>query len=78
MGKVTESVEVERRLGPIEPKKKEEVVGSSGETKVGENLGQGVMDRVKGAVSTWLGKGAEAQANDSAASGGAVVGGGVE
>ncbi|KAH0702676.1 hypothetical protein KY290_017985 [Solanum tuberosum] len=75
MGKVTESVEVERRLGPIESTKKEEEVGASGETKVGENFGQGVMDRVKGAVSTWLGKGVEAQANDSATGGGAVVGG---
>ncbi|KAK4734514.1 hypothetical protein R3W88_008775 [Solanum pinnatisectum] len=75
MGKVTESVEVERRLGPIEHTKKEEEVGASGETKVGENFGQGVMDRVKGAVGTWLGKGVEAQANDSATGGGAVVGG---
>ncbi|KAJ8554442.1 hypothetical protein K7X08_025120 [Anisodus acutangulus] len=59
MGKVTESVEVERRLGPIEDTKKE----NGGETHVGEGFGQGVVDRVKGAFSTWLGKGGEAQAN---------------
>ncbi|KAK4363099.1 hypothetical protein RND71_018340 [Anisodus tanguticus] len=72
MGKVTESVEVERRLGPIEDTKKE----NDGETHVGEGFGQGVVDRVKGAFSTWLGKGGEAQANDSAAAG--VGGGAVE
>ncbi|KAJ8536767.1 hypothetical protein K7X08_035168 [Anisodus acutangulus] len=75
MGKVTESEEVERRLGPIEDTKKE----NDGETHVGEGFGQGVVDRVKGAFNTWLGKGGEAQANDSAAGvgGGAVVGVGV-
>ncbi|XP_060203605.1 low-temperature-induced 65 kDa protein-like isoform X1 [Lycium barbarum] len=73
MGKVTESEEVERRLGPIED-------GASGETHVGEGFGQNVVGRVTGAFSTWLGKGGEAQANDSAVGGGggAVVGGEVE
>ncbi|XP_055825892.1 low-temperature-induced 65 kDa protein [Solanum dulcamara] len=74
MGKVTESEEVERRLGSIGDTKKEED-DTSGEIKVGEGFGQGVVDRVKGAVSTWLGKGGEAQANDSGVDGGAVVGG---
>ncbi|KAK4350839.1 hypothetical protein RND71_030152 [Anisodus tanguticus] len=71
MGKVTESEEVESRLGPIEDTKKE----NDGDTHVGEGFGQGVVDRVKGAFNTWLGKGGEAQANDSAAGvgGGAVV-----
>lgn len=78
MGKVTESEEVKRRLGSIEDTKKEEEDGASGETQVGEGFGQGVVDRLKGAVSTWLGKGGEAQTNDSAVSGGAVVGGRVE
>lgn len=62
MGKVTESEEVERRLGSIGDTKKEDG-DTSGEIKVGEGFGQGVVDRVKGAVSTWLGKGGEAQAN---------------
>lgn len=75
MGKVTESVEVERRLGPIGDTNKEQDDVASGETKVGESFGQGVVDRVKGAVSTWLGKGGEPLANDSAGAGGAVVGG---
>ncbi|KAM3320024.1 low-temperature-induced 65 kDa protein [Capsicum chacoense] len=82
MGKVTESEEVERRLGPIGNTMKEEN-GASGETQVGEGFGQGVVDRVKGAVSTWFGKGGEAQTasgiiKDSAVGGGAVVGGRVE
>ncbi|KAF3663359.1 hypothetical protein FXO37_12025 [Capsicum annuum] len=82
MGKVTESEEVERRLGPIGNTMKEEN-GASGETQVGESFGQGVVDRVKGAVSTWFGKGGEAQTasgitKDSAVGGGAVVGGRVE
>lgn len=63
MGKVTESVEVERRLGPIGETEKEEGNVAPGETKIGEGFGQGVVDRVKGAVTTWLGKGGEAQTN---------------
>ncbi|OIT21700.1 PREDICTED: low-temperature-induced 65 kDa protein-like [Nicotiana attenuata] len=77
MGKVTESEEVERRLGPIEHTKKEED-GASGETQVGEGFGQGVVDRLKDAVTTWLGKGGETQTStngtNSAVDGGAVVG----
>ncbi|NP_001312853.1 low-temperature-induced 65 kDa protein-like [Nicotiana tabacum] len=77
MGKVTESEEEERRLGPIEDAKKEED-GASGETQVGEGFGQGVVDRLKDAVTTWLGKGGETQTStngtNSAVHGGAVVG----
>ncbi|CAN4085920.1 unnamed protein product [Withania somnifera] len=77
MRKVTESEEVEKQLGPIEDTKREGD-GVSGETHIGEGFGQGAMDRLKGAVSTWLGKGGEAQANGSGLSGGAVVGGRVK
>ncbi|XP_009626657.1 low-temperature-induced 65 kDa protein-like [Nicotiana tomentosiformis] len=77
IGKVTESEEVERRLGPIEDAKKEED-GASGETQVGEGFGQGVVDRLKDVVTTWLGKGGETQTStngtNSAVDGGAVVG----
>ncbi|CAN4087773.1 unnamed protein product [Withania somnifera] len=77
IGKVTESEEVERQLGAIDNTKKEGN-SASGETHIGEGFGQGVVDRLKGAVSTWLGKGGEAQANDSGVSGGAAVRGRVE
>ncbi|XP_059589723.1 low-temperature-induced 65 kDa protein isoform X4 [Vitis vinifera] len=63
MGKVTESEEVARRLG-TENKPSGEA-SDSGDVKFDSssnvNSGSGVVDKLRGAVSSWLGKGGDSQ-----------------
>ncbi|KAK2973098.1 hypothetical protein RJ640_023028 [Escallonia rubra] len=59
MGKVTESEEVARRLGTGNKEEEDDTSREIADSGVGGNVGvtSGVVDRVKGAVASWFGKG---------------------
>ena len=59
MGKVTESEEVKKQLGPGDEDSQNKVALESGKP------GEGVVDRLKGAVTSWFGKGGEPQPSEA-------------
>ncbi|KAK9291845.1 hypothetical protein L1049_019795 [Liquidambar formosana] len=65
MGKVTESERVAKRLGTGDENSRQRV--DPGDVRVCGNVspGTGVVDRLKGAVSSWLSKGGESQTSQA-------------